>query len=105
MRDEHRANRMDRLVPVQALSPESVQRVPGEVKPLGELILNDGVNGCVELGIRQFRARPAVIRRDQVESLRLSKREPLMRVRRCHGIVFHHTPRDRLISTPGLSPF
>ena len=80
---------MDRLMPVQTFSPEAVQRVLGEVKPLGELILDNDVNGRVELGVWKLHARPAVIGGDKFKPLGIIKREPLLRVRRRCGIVFH----------------
>ena len=41
---------MDRLMPIQPFSSKPVQRVLGEVKPLRELVLNDDVNGRVDVG-------------------------------------------------------
>ena len=89
MPDQHRANRMDRLMPIQTFSLEAVQRVLGEVKPLGELALDDDVNGHVEVGLWKLRAHPAVICGDKVEPLGFFKRKPLLRVRRRCGIIFH----------------
>ncbi len=85
MPHQHRANRMDRLMPVQALGPKSGQRVLRDFNLLNELVLHNGVNGRMEMSVRKFRTQPAVIGRDQLNPLGLIERQPYSRFRRRFG--------------------
>lgn len=78
---------MNRLMPIQTFRPEAVQRILGEVKPLGELALDNDVNGRVEVDVWKIHAHPAVICGDKVEPLGFFEREPLIRICRRFGIV------------------
>ena len=86
---ENRADRMDRVVPIEALMLKTYQRVDDLGQLHGELALNNRVDSGVQCGLWEVNPGALVIRLYKRDLLALVEREPLSWLWCDIRIVFH----------------